>query len=352
VSESYHGDKITRRGFLGMAGVTGAGLAVAPVLNTLGDDSGKYGMRYGLTAWGLTPAITEENAGEFFNQISKLDIPGERKVIEVFASHDPNDLRYARTIRDMADDKGFDVVACGFNPSPDPPYDGPRRPRFLCSDDIGEWKAAVEKVAGFIDYAATVCAKSTKKVMSGPWHTEHKNFTGKPLTEDEKGRLIEGFQAIDSAARDKGVYMALEPLNRFETYVLCTVGDAVRVIEKAGTKYIGINWDSTHAWTQEKDFMDSLEMALRKGLLGDVHLSENHREEFGTGQIGETTTDVLKMLKKYDYEGAADIELFCPEFYGIVQIPNQPPAKGAYAVARDSLAYLNWHVKLFQRLEK
>jgi len=301
------------------------------------------GIRYGFTAWALMPEITEGNAAEFFKQSSQLDIPGERKVIEVFASADPKDLGFARTIRDMADENGFDVVACGFNPLQ--PYDGPPRPRFLCSADKGEREAAVERVAGFIDYGAEVCGKSTKKVISGPWHTEHKNFTGKPLSEDEKERLVEGFQRIDKIAGEKAVYLALEPLNRFETYVLCTVGDAVKVIRMAGAKYIGINWDTTHAWAQEKDFLGSLELALREGLLGDVHLSENHREEYGLGQIGEHTTWVLELLDNYKFDGAADLELFCPEFYGIVQIPNPPPTKGPYCVLRDSVAYLNGHVK-------
>lgn len=358
MSNEGYGNGVTRRGFIQGAGALAASMLVSPVVEGVSlfgsDPAEKKDSRilYGFTAWSLVPGITEENAAGFFKQASELDIPGKRKSLEVFASADPKDLPFAGTISDMADDAGFDVVACGFNGAPANGYEGPKRPRFLCSADSAERQASVDTIGHFIRYGARVCRKNreSKKVVSGPFEKAHKNFTGQPITEREEDHLIEGFQKIDKIAEDNGVEMALEPLNRFESYVICTVGDAVKLIVKAGTKYIGINWDSSHAGLQEKDMIASLDLALREGLLKHLHFCENDREEYGKAQIArQYTTQIIETLDEAGYQGAANLELFCPELYPIVGIPNEFPAKGEYAVLRDSFAHLNSHVNLYNK---
>ena len=131
-----------------------------------------------------------------------------------------------------------------------------------------------------------------------------------------------------------------EVLNRFEGYVLNTVADALEVIAEVGSKNIGINWDASHAWIDEpEDIVTSLRTASLSGHLFHVHFSENHRGEYGTGQIGPKTRDMLAVLRETGYQGAIVPELFCEDLDGAVHkwIRREGAPTGA---ARRTMQYL------------
>jgi D-psicose/D-tagatose/L-ribulose 3-epimerase len=243
-------------------------------------------------------------------------LPGERPVIEVFASPDPADLPFAAVIREQAQARGFGVVACGFNPN----LTGPSQPSpHLVSPQPAERKAAVERACGFIDYAAAVATGGDPGVLSGPWHTRHMHFTGGGLTGAERGWLVEGLGQIAARAADRGVRAGIEILNRFETYVLNTVDEAMEVVREIGSPNLGIQWDSSHALIDEdSDLATSLGKAVAGGHLFHVHLCENHRGEYGTGPIGPRTGELLAVLRAADYRFAAVPELFCEALDGAV----------------------------------
>lgn len=273
-------------------------------------------MRFGINTWAWALPVDRDNLDAFIEWVLGLHIPGEDPLIEVFASPDPDDLPFAAMVKDTAQAAGLGVVACGFNPNLLEPG---RASPHLVSPDADERRAAVKRACGFVDFAAAVAAGSDPGILSGPWHTRHMHFTGAGPTAQEHDWLIEGLKQIAGRAEDQNVLAGFEVLNRFESYLLNTVDDALEVLGEVGSPHIGINWDSSHAHIDEAEgLVPSLRAAAQSGHLFHVHLSENHRREYGTGQIGAGTVDLVSVLRDTGYRRGVVPELFCEALDGAV----------------------------------
>lgn len=273
-------------------------------------------MRFGINTWAMALPVDAGNLDDFLQWAVDLNLPGERPIIEVFASPDPADLPFAAVIRQEAEDHGFGVVACGFNPY----MTGPDQPSpHLVSPDPAEREAAVARACGFVDYAAAVATGGDAGVLSGPWHTRHMHFTGAGLTAEERAWLVQGLQRIAARAADQGVLAGFEVLNRFETYVLNTVDEGMEVVREIDSPHLGLNWDTSHSLIDDDtDVVASLRKAVQGGHLFHVHFCENHRREYGTGHIGPRTPEMLAVLRDADYRLGVVPELFCEMLDGAV----------------------------------
>ncbi len=294
-------------------------------------------MRFGINTWGLAFPVDASNLDTILDQADSLGIPGARPVIEVFASPEASDLAGARAMGARLAERGYGVVACGFNPY----MLGPDRPApHLISPDADERRAAIARACGFVEYAAAVAVGGEAGVLSGPWHTRHMHFTGAGLTAQERAWLVEGLKQVAARAESLGVFAGLELLNRFESYVLNTVADALEVIREVGSAHIGMNWDTAHAWVDEpKGILESARLAAESGHLFHVHLGENHRGELGQGPVGPLLGELLRVLARAGYDRSAVPELFVelldPAVHKWVRREGDP-----LGAARRSIRYL------------
>ena len=71
--------------------------------------------------------------------------------------------------------------------------------------------------------------------------------------EDEWKWVVEGLKEVYDHAQKCGVKMAIEPLNRFETYFLNIAADAAKLAADIHHPNIGILFDTFHANIEEKD---------------------------------------------------------------------------------------------------
>ena len=67
---------------------------------------------------------------------------------------------------------------------------------------------------------------------------------GRRRTEDEWKRAIEGFQSLGDTLTKFDVTLAVEPLNRFETYSLNTAADGAALAEAVNHPKVGILYDT------------------------------------------------------------------------------------------------------------
>jgi len=131
------------------------------------------------------------------------------------------------------------------------------------------------------------CIASARDVgatlLSGPFYTPVGYFTGQRRASDEWSRVVESWQRLGASARAAGVEIGLEPLNRFETYFLNTVGDAVALCEAIDDPAVGILLDTFHANIEEK----SIGVAVRQAApwLKHLHACENDRGIPGSGHV-------------------------------------------------------------------
>lgn len=143
-------------------------------------------------------------------------------------------------------------------------------------------------------------------VIAGPIYSPLGYLTGRRRTEEEWNRAVEEYQEIAPALRSHHVAIAIEPLNRFETYFLNTAADAARLCEAIGDPAVGVLFDTFHANIEEKDVA-----AACRGLgrhLKHVHTCENDRGTPGTGHVNWPA--LFQALRDLGYDGWLTIESF------------------------------------------
>jgi D-psicose/D-tagatose/L-ribulose 3-epimerase len=146
------------------------------------------------------------------------------------------------------------------------------------------------------------------EVLAGPWFQPLGVFSGAPPTEAELDRCADVHRLILPLMRQAGITAGLEPLNRFEAYLLNTMEQAAAYAARVGEDGIGILYDTFHANIEEKDPIAALRTIHASGNLAHVHISENDRGTPGRGhaRIRET----ISVLKDVGYEGWLTIEAF------------------------------------------
>jgi D-psicose/D-tagatose/L-ribulose 3-epimerase len=143
-------------------------------------------------------------------------------------------------------------------------------------------------------------------VVVGPFCTPVGQLPGRRRSEDEWKRVVEGLAGVSGAFEEAQVKLALEPLNRFETYFLNTVEDAVQLCEAVGSSQIGILFDTFHANIEEKNVAGALRATGKH--LAHVHTCENDRGAPGSGHVD--WQGVGEALREMRYEGWCTIESF------------------------------------------
>lgn len=122
-------------------------------------------------------------------------------------------------------------------------------------------------------------------------------------------RSVANLRNIADMASACGIQLGLEPLNRFETDMVNTTKDAVRLIEDVDRPALGVSLDSFHMNIEEVDFCEAVVTAGSR--LFHMQVSDSHR-----GVPGEGNSDwqgLKEGLKRIDYQGKISIESFSPD---------------------------------------
>ena len=172
---------------------------------------------------------------------------------------------------------------------------------------MGSPDAAIRRrsVAHWSDCIKAV-ADAGAAIFAGPFYSPVGYFTGRRRTADEWKGAVEGFQQLGPVAARHGVTLAIEPLNRFETYFLNTAADAVALCDEVNHPNVGILFDTFHANIEEKRVGEAFGTVARH--LKHVHTCENDRGTPGSGHVD--WDGVCAALKQAHYEGWLTIESF------------------------------------------
>jgi D-psicose/D-tagatose/L-ribulose 3-epimerase len=134
-------------------------------------------------------------------------------------------------------------------------------------------------------------------------------FTGTARTEQEWDWAIQNYKNAATYARDKGITLAVEPINRFETFFLNTAEDAVKFCKDVSEKNVKVHLDTYHMIREEKSFYNAIVETGK--YLGYFHACENERGVPGTGLV--QWEEVYRGLKDVGYQGWITIESFVPD---------------------------------------
>ncbi len=151
-------------------------------------------------------------------------------------------------------------------------------------------------------------------------------------------RCVRNLRQVAKYAEDKGVTLALEPLNRFETSFINLTEQALELAHMIDSPRVKLMMDTFHANIEEKSLGKAIEAA--GPLLVHMHANENDRGTPGTGHVA--WNEIAAALKKINFDGALVIESFSTEVKEIARAAAvwRPLAPTPEGLATDGLAFL------------
>ena len=159
---------------------------------------------------------------------------------------------------------------------------------------------------------------------------------------DEKERqmrfAVENMKRLADYASGRGVKLAIEPLNRFETDFINTVEQGLYFLDRIGYDNVGFLLDTFHMNIEEKSIPDAIRSA--RGRIFDFHACANDR---GTpGEDHFNWEEIRGALKETGYEGPVVIESFTPGIREIAKAVSlwRQLAESPDCLARNGLRFL------------
>jgi len=144
------------------------------------------------------------------------------------------------------------------------------------------------------------------KTIAGPLYSPVGYLPGRRRTADEWKWAVDCYQSLGPVLSEYNVTIAIEPLNRFETYFLNTAADAVKLCDEINHPNVGVLFDTFHANIEEKDIGQAYRSIGKH--LKHVHTCENDRGIPGSGHV--EWPGVFAALRDMKYDGWLTIESF------------------------------------------
>jgi D-psicose/D-tagatose/L-ribulose 3-epimerase len=221
---------------------------------------------------------------------------------------------------------GIGVTICGaFGPTRD-----------LSAEDPGIRQAGLAYMRRCIDYAAALGSP----FVSGPMYSA----VGKTRLLDPPERRRQWELAVTSLreaagyAAARGIRLAVEPLNRFETDLVNTVDQGLQLIGDIDADNVGLLLDTFHMNIEERDIPTAI---LRAGEhIVEFHACANDRGSPGADHL--PWKQIAAALAQARYAGPLVIEAFTPEIREIAKAVSIWRALAASQddLARDGLTHL------------
>ena len=192
----------------------------------------------------------------------------------------------------------------------------------------------------YLRHLTDAAAAFGSKLVAGPLYSAvGRQWQQTPeMRKEDLARTAKNLRIAADYAESKGVKLALEPLNRFETSFINLTEQALELVELIGSPAVGLMMDTFHANIEEKSLGKAIEVAGAK--LWHIHANENDRGTPGTGHVA--WDEVAAALKKINYSGALVIESFSTEVKEIARAAAvwRPLADSADSLGSDGMAFL------------
>ncbi len=186
--------------------------------------------------------------------------------------------------------------------------------------------------------ALDCCKVLGAKSLCGPFHSALGLFSGSGPTPDEWKWGVESMRAVAEHAATVGVTLAVEYLNRFETYFLTCAADTVRFISAVNHPNCRMMYDTFHANIEEKNVREAISTAAPH--TAHVHISENDRSTPGRG--GVRWQETFDAFRETRYDGWMVVEAFglaLPAIAAATKIWRRM-YESEEQLARDALAFM------------
>ncbi|GAA4102013.1 sugar phosphate isomerase/epimerase family protein [Mucilaginibacter panaciglaebae] len=277
-------------------------------------------IKFGVSTWLFTSPFQTSSIEELFPKIANMGFDAVEIAVEDPALIDGDAVKAALQKYKLK------AIVCGaFGPTRD-----------LTNDDPAIHDVCFKYIKDCLD----LCVLWDTGFFAGPMYSAvGKARMLSPAQRKAEWRLaVSNLRKVCFMAQERGLEIALEPLNRFESDLVNTAFDVLRLVDDIDHPCAKVILDGFHMSIEEPN----VEGAIR--LVGDklIHLqvAENYRGTPGTGQ---TNWDAYKRgLEAINYKGTVSIESFTPNNQELAQAVCiwHPLALSQEKFAIDGLAFL------------
>lgn len=278
---------------------------------------------FGVSTWLWTSPFTTASVPELFSKIAGMGFD----VVEI-AVEDPALIDVEAVKEGLAKYKLKANICGAFGPSRDLTHEDP---------------AVHQNCFDYISACLDICVAVGTDFFGGPMYSAvGKARMVSPLQRKKEWNLaVRNLRVVCEMAAARGIKIALEPLNRFESDLVNTAEDVLRLVNDIDHPAACIMLDGFHMSIEERDVEQAIITAGNK--LIHLQVSENYRGTPGTGQTPWAA--YRKGLEAIHYKGTVTIESFTPqnqELAGAVCFWH-PMAESQDGFAVEGLQFLkNW----------
>jgi D-psicose/D-tagatose/L-ribulose 3-epimerase len=232
----------------------------------------------------------------------------------------------AEAVRDACEAAGVGTSVCGaFGPDRD-----------LSHEEEAVRRNGVDYLKLCIDFAATVGAPQ----VAGPMYSAvgKARMLGSEEREQQRRWAVKSIREAADYAEVRGVRLAIEPLNRFETDLVNTAEQTLELCDRIGKDNVGVHLDTFHMNIEEKSLADAIRAAGDR--LFHFHACENDRSAAGTGHVD--WPGVFAALHEVGYDRQIVIESFTPAVREIAKAVSmwRPLDLSGDELAREGLSFV------------
>lgn len=179
--------------------------------------------------------------------------------------------------------------------------------RDVSSENPEYRKNGVQYIKDMVD----VAVKIDCKVIVGPMYSACGKARAIPDEERKQAWdwAVENLKEAAAYAKERGIKLAIEPLNRFETDFINTVDQALELVDRIGYDNVGVLLDTFHMNIEEANIPEAIRKA--KGKIFNFHTCANNR-----GIPGEDNFDwdaIKAAIQDAGYNDYCIIESFTPD---------------------------------------
>jgi D-psicose/D-tagatose/L-ribulose 3-epimerase len=178
--------------------------------------------------------------------------------------------------------------------------------------DLTHEDAAVHKTCfDYIRRCMDLCNTWDAEFLAGPMYSAvgKARMVSAEQRKTEWDRAVTNIEKVCRMAQERNLSIALEPLNRFESDLINTAEDVMRLITDVNHPSAKVLLDGFHMAIEERNIENAIASVGNK--LIHVQVSENYRGTPGTGQT--PWLSFREGLEKINYRGVVSIESFTPE---------------------------------------
>lgn len=210
-------------------------------------------------------------------------------------------------VRQLCDKYGLEVLSIAGM------YPWPTDERDLVNPDPEVRQRAIAYLRKCVDFACDVGARLIIVVPSAvgktrPVGERYDDKTWEDAYQKEWAYAVESVREAARYAGEKGILLAIEPINRYETYLVNTAEQGMRFISEVGSESVKLHLDTFHMNIEESDPTRAVQLA--GDLLVNVHISDSNRQAVGRGHFDFGA--LMRVLKEIGYGGALTLEPLPP----------------------------------------